>query len=1386
MIPAVLSAYNIRFVKSWLLASVLLCCTVMHAQDKQYTFSRVDVSNGLSHNQVNTIIKDKNGFLWFGTMSGLNRYDGYAVKTFRNTPDTSSIVDNYVSSIWECPGNKLWIASRNDISVFDLVTEKVDRQSERFLISLGLPAGNIVNIKKDSKNNYWFLYDTLGLFRYGHDQKLTAFHHKENDNSSAAADDVSNIAEDSLGFIWLIHRNGLLEKLDPSSQTIIARINRLQELNKGIFGYSIFTDNEDDLWIWADDPRGVFYINTKTGAITHFNENRHNQRLNNNLVNSITQDRNGMIWVATDHGGINIINKSRQFSIRYVTNDAENNKSLGQNSVTTLYKDNNDIIWIGTYKQGISYINDNITKFAHYKHKTSDAGSLQYDDVNRFVEDEHGNIWIGTNGGGLIYFDRKKNKFKQYLHDPANPNSLSNNVIVSLCIDYEKKLWIGTYLGGLNYFDGKNFAHYRHNDSLPGSLSDDRVWEIFEDSRKDLWVGTLSGGLNKLDRKTKEFEHYQVRDGDSNTIQSNYIAALIEDRRGNLWIGTAGGIDVLNKRTNQFKHYGYTNTPNSLSNYNVIDILEDASGRIWVGTREGLNLYNERSNCFRSFTKADGLPDNTILTITEDDKHTLWITTPNGLCNLIIKEDPNSDDIYFDIKNYDDVNNLQGKEFNENAALKTRSGELIVGGPYGLNIINPSFINSRQTMPVIAFTSFQVFNKTLEAGDKINNRVILERSITATQELKLRFNENVFSIEFAALDFSQGNRNRYAYRLEGFNSEWLYTDGQQRKATYTNLDPGTYYFKVKALSNEGIWSEEKALKIIVTPPFWKTPVAFVLYILVIAAILLFAKRLTVERAKMRFEVEQQRREADRMHAIDAMKTKFFTNVSHEFRTPLSLILSPLDKILKTTHEPEHRTQLQLIHRNAKRLLHLINQLLDFRKMEVQEFKLHPSPGDIIKFTKDISNSFSDIAEQKNIHFSVQSNTAKLETYFDKDKLEKILFNLLSNAFKYTPNNGKVSIELTYNNTEAFEIKVKDDGIGIPADKHERIFERFFQNDVPASMVNQGTGIGLAITKEFVRLHEGSVHVDSEPEKGTCFTVVLPVKKITEESSQAILHNGAVMPGDTGTNAAPAATNGQEKSTKKATVLLVEDNEDFRFYLKDNLKAKYAVIEAVDGKEGWQKTKDQLPDLVVSDIMMPHLTGINLSRRIKNDPRTSQIPIILLTAMDSEETQLEGYHIGINDYIAKPFTFEILDVRIKNLLAQKKQLKKDFQRKIEINPGQITITPVDEQFMKQTIEAVEKNISNTAYSVEDLSRDLFMSRVALYKKLLALTGKTPVEFIRMMRLKRGAQLLEKSQMTISEIAYEVGFNNPKIFSKYFKEEFKMPPSQYQAGRKHQAI
>lgn len=1358
----------------FLFSVVLLVLSLsVFPQSERYNFSKLDIFSGLSHNQVNTILKDADGFLWFGTLSGLNRYDGYSFKIFKKKyNDSLSLPDNYILSLYELPDSKMWVTTRAGACIYDSKTEKFNADYYNYLQALGLPSGSVINIVKGNNGRYWFLYDNLDLYLYSSIEKKTKpFRPHFTFNP---AEKITAVKETEDGRLWLVYQNGFLQEYDIKESRIIFSSTAVQQLQKGNISHNLFVDSDGDIWLW-DYTYGVLLFNPQRNLIRSFNENSFPSKLGSNLITQIVQDNKGLIWVSADHGGVTLIDKKNNFKLSYLLNDPKDQQSLSHNSITALYKSDNGIIWLGTYKKGVNYFNGNILQFPHYHYQESNARNLPYDDVNRFVEDKQGNIWIGTNGGGLIYFDRKNNTFKQYLHDANNSNSLCNNVIVSLWMDHEDILWIGTYFGGLNSFDGRKFTHYRHNDKDSSSLANDNVWEIFEDKEQRLWIGTLGGGIDLLDRKTNRFEHYQYKADRQSPLSSNFISAILQDKKGNLWIGTVSGIVVFEKNKNTPTFYQQTKGKNGLSDNNIICFLEDSRGRMWVGTREGLNLFNEQAKSFQLFTTADGLPDNMILNMLEDNHQTFWISTPNGLCNAIPKQNKNG--VGFSIINYDERNNLQNREFNENAALKTRAGELIFGGPSGFNIINPSAIQQFAYRPKILFTGFQLLDNNIEPGELVNNRILLKQSVSQIQSINLKYKENVFSIEFTSLDFAHSARDKYAYMMQGFNTDWLYADGSQRRATYTNLVPGHYIFKVKALSRDGLWSDVKTLQINIAPPFWRTPLAYVIYVLITAGIFLLIRRITLDRIHMRFELQQQRREAERAHMLEQLKTKFFTNVSHEFRTPLTLVISPLDRIIKQLSDGELKGQLNLVQRNAKRLLNLINQLLDFRKMEVQEVKLHPAIGNIISFARDISYSFTDVAEKKKIQFAFSSNVDSLEIYFDKDKIEKILFNLLSNAFKYTHDNGTVGINLVYNeplNAEGdgtLAIEVKDTGIGIPADQHEKIFERFFQTDVPESMVNQGTGIGLAITKEFVRLHNGIITVKSEPEKGSCFTVLLPAKKMYEPSARITT---------TSVRAEVAEQllleDGKSRDKKK-TIIIVEDNEDLRFYLKDNLKGQYNVEEAINGKEGWQKIKQMNPDLVVSDIMMPVMDGVELARKIKNETLTAHIPVILLTAMGSEEKQLEGLKAGVNDYITKPFTFEILASRIRNLLAQQKLLQKRFQKQIEVNPGEVTITPVDEKFLKQALEVVEKNMDNAEFSVEEFSRDMFMNRVTLYRKILSVTGKTPIEFVRCIRLKRAVQLLEKSGMSIAEIAYEVGFNNPKIFTKAFKEEFGVTPSQY---------
>ncbi|HEX5172403.1 MAG TPA: hybrid sensor histidine kinase/response regulator transcription factor, partial [Cyclobacteriaceae bacterium] len=730
-----------------------------------------------------------------------------------------------------------------------------------------------------------------------------------------------------------------------------------------------------------------------------------------------------------------------------------------------------------------------------------------------------------------------------------------------------------------------------------------------------------------------------------------------------------------------------------------------------------------------------------------------------------------------------------------NASLKTKRGELVFGGPTGFNIFSAEKSGEDLPVPRVIFSDLRLYQKSVGIGEKIDGVVVLNKSISEATEIVLPPNKNSFSIKFSALEYFNPEKNQYLYKLEDLNSEWLPVESKNHEITFNSLNPGEYKLRVKAANIDGIWSDNDAvLSITVQPPFWKTNGAFVLYAFLLMCILFVARRVIQQREQLKFALEQERREIQRVHELDIMKVKFFTNVSHEFRTPLTLILTPIEKLIKRATNPEQIVQFQLIQRNGKRLMSLVNQLLDFKKLEVQEIKFNPSEGDIVSFVKDTVLSFSDLTEKKNIKLEFHSSIEHIEMFFDQDKLEKILFNLLSNAFKFTLENGTVSVRIApfEDGDESFvRIEVKDTGIGIARDKLDKIFEPFFQNDLPKSMVNQGSGIGLAITNEFVKIHGGQIKVTSEIGKGSSFTVSLPCKQIAKPADDGLAEGSPTVYevadhlGMESLSPLNEQTEEENSKTKKKSLLLVEDNEDFRFYLKDNLKFSYTIIEARNGAEGWKQVLDLEPDLVVSDIMMPEMNGIELCSKIKSDARVSHTPVILLTARSSEEQKLEGFQTGADDYVTKPFNFEILEARINNLLKQRERSQKTFRKTLDIKASELQITPLDVKFVENAVKIVEKNVSSPDFSVEDLGMELGISRAYIYKKIQALTGKSPLEFIRTIRLQHAAQLLEKSQLSVREVAYKVGFNNPKYFTKYFKEHFHVLPSNYAASRQKDA-
>lgn len=1358
----------------------------LQAQE-QFKFRQLTIDDGLSHNQVNAIYKDKPGFIWIGTHAGLNRYDGNRIRSFfSDSRDTTTLGSSSISGIFPLPDGKLAIATAAGLNVYDREHERFFRNAAPFLRKFNVPGAGLTNIVEDTKGNFWFVYErTLALYR-AKDQRTFLITHNPEDSLSLSSAPVTGFTTDKHGNAWVVHADGVFEKIHASDDWLQVSYRNRHFVHSGetrTYSYRVYADGDGDLWFLVmNDNQGVYHFDYQKKQWNHYTSQSEGIRLSTSIVSMLVEDNNGLIWVGTDHGGINLIDK-RKKSVRYITHIDDDETSLAQNSVNYLYKDDLGILWLGTYKRGISFHNENIFRFPVFQHHAFDRASLPFDDVNRFVEDDKGNIWIGTNGGGLIYFDRAKGTFKQYLNRPGDRQSLSSNVIVSLEIDHEKKLWVGTYYGGLNVFDGTKFTRFTNDPADPKSISGKNIWEIFEDSRHSLWIGTIEGGVNRFDRRTGTFERLPF--GQENGIRSAYISEIMEDKSGNIWFGTGIGIDVLDPVKNTFQHYEYSASDEaSLSNNNVLDIHEDASGRIWVGTFEGLNLFNPADKSFTVYRDRDGLSHNTILTIQEDSRGHIWLGTPNGLSELVPEANGGAS-----FRRYTPADGLQGLQFNENAAYKTRSGELFFGGPMGFNVFTPEQLKESKNRQRIMLTDFQLFQKSLRIGEAVDGRIILPKAITETQQVVLPTGQNYFSIEYSTLNYFHSEKSEVQYMLKGLSSEWLPADNDSRKLSFTGLNSGDYLLKFRISNADGTWTEqEKSLAISVLPPFWKTRFAFFLYMAALAGVLYFARKLIQKREKMKYVIEHERQEAIRMHELDMMKIKFFTNVSHEFRTPLTLILTPLEKMIQLTTDQERKKQYAMIQRNAKRLLNLVNQLLDFRKLEVQEVRFNPSEGDIISFIRDTVFSFSDLSEKKDVRLDFSTTVKTLETLFDPDKLEKILFNLLSNAFKFTPEHGTVSVDVeTVKRDDGLwlTISVADSGIGIPADKLDRVFDRFFQTELPKSIVNQGSGIGLSITREFVRIHGGEIKVKSEQGKGTEFNVAIPVKEVLVHDDATVALPQADAPADLIIVPFPS-DNGDghlaEHNDGTKTLLLVEDNDDFRFYLKDNLKQFYSITEARNGDEGWRQTLAVQPDLVVSDVMMPGINGMELCRKIKNDERVSHIPVILLTARSAEEQKLEGIQMGADDYITKPFNFEILESRIRNLIELREKSQKVFRKTLDVKASELNITPLDQKFIENAIRCVEQNVSSPDFSVEHLGRELGISRAYLYKKIVALTGKSPLEFMRTIRLQHAAQLLEKSQLTVAEVAYQVGFNNPKYFTKYFKEEFNMLPSNYAASKK----
>lgn len=1329
----------------------------LSATAQKYMFKHLEVKDGLSNNQVNAIYKDSRGFMWFGTASGLNRYDGYEFKVYRNqNNDAKSLPDNYIENIQEDVSGNLWIRTSAGYVFYNSLTDTFDRDVEKWMWNIGI-SGNPSSIYIDKHKIFWVYVLGKGIYRYVNGEKKA-----ERVNVKAEAllnADIVDMIESNEG-ILLIYNHGVLVCLDKEKLNVKWTINDISsDIGKEtVNDFSLFIDQKEQLWIYGVLGMWIYNLPQKTWELRSPKDDSYNS------VRAVAQDKRGRMWLGKDQDGVELVDA--QGNHIHLINVPNNERTLSNNTITALYEDAAGTMWVGTYKKGISYYNESIFKF----------GIVDIGDINCVENGRKDVVWLGTSGSGLICWNRSTDERKVFSHT-SDPHSISSDIIVSLLLDSNDKLWAGTYWGGLNCYDGNRFIHYRAGGE--NSLASDNVWALVEDADKNIWIGTLGGGLQCLNPATGVFVTYS---SNNSNLVSDHVSSLCLGRNNTLIIGTSVGVAIMDLATRKITNFaGNRSGVRQFTNQTVNQVYEDSRGLIWVGTREGLNVYDPKQDELYEVAVKPNFSEFYILGITEDENKSMWVSAGGELINVTLSVEGKTGKLSFRCHTYDERDGLQSCDFNQRSLKRLHSGEIVVGGLYGLNNFRSDNIKYNRALPKVMFTGFQLFNEEVKVGEEYDGQIILKEALNKTEEVVLGYKQNVFTVLFASDNYVLPEKTRYHYKLDGFNEDWLISMADQHRVTYTNLAPGSYLLKVKATNSDGYaGTEEATLKIVILPPFWMTPWAYACYIFLLIGGLFLAFYAVQRRERNKFKIRQMEQDAQRAEEVNQMKFRFFTNVSHELRTPLTLIISPLEGMIKETKEAKQLDKLNLMHRNALRLLNLVNQLLDFRKNEMAGLHLSLSEGDIVAYVRNICSSFLILSEKKNVHLTFFTAVESLNMAFDEDKVGKIVMNLLSNAFKFTPDGGRVdvSLEILKGSPETLEIKVSDTGSGVKDEDKERIFERFYQVEHEGeSNRSTGSGIGLSLVRDFVTLHGGAVRVFDNVGSGSVFVVDIPVKHsvvnvATPLSQEAAEEDAAAL--DTETIEADEDTQPFEK--RKPLVLIVDDNEDFITFMRDSLSLYFSVQSAVNGREAWNIIPELMPDLIVSDLMMPEMDGNELCRNVKADKRTQNIPFVLLTAKQSVENKVEGLTIGADDYVTKPFNMEVLILRMRKLIDLSSRSKS--RNRIDPEPSDIVITSLDEKLIENAIKYVEANISRSDLSVEELSHELGMSRVHLYKKLLQITGKTPIEFIRVIRLKRAAQLLRESQQNVSEIAYQLGFNNPKYFSKYFKDEFGVLPSVYQ--------
>ena len=1321
-------------------------------------FHLLNVENGLSSNSINDIVQDSLGFIWIATEDGLNRYDGSEFLKFRENTGSNQyqIANNSAQRLAFKDPEELLIGTDKGLNVYNTRTGQMKLINQKD----GLLNNSISSISLTSSGTI-----IVGTYRGGIQlfDKHYKLQKKHIDYRSMTSTEISSSLLQQDSILWVGTFNSGLNKIDFKSGKVLKKYQSENSfLNSSIIN-CLYEDDQHNLWIGT---RSGISIITSTGKKINLQEN-----LSDNDILSFQEDRKGNIWIGTRNGGLNILNKSLFFQN---PNQPIIKKFLPENDGSSVYNrsiykmktDKDGKVWIAT-STGLNYVDPDGEIVHNIQQKEKNDNSLIHNRIGTLANASNNNVWIGTDGGGLDLYNPDSKKFTHYTHLEDNPKSLSNNYILSILEDKQERVWIGTYLGGLNKLD-KNTGDFKHYLlGKPSNGSD--VRSIFQDHNDNIWVGTNQGGLYLYNNREDEFDYVEI-------LGKIDIRDIEEDETGNLWLGTFGtGIIKFDPKTSIAESFNSSNTKGMTSNI-VFAIHPVSKNKIMAGTRYGgLILLNPESKKITVYTEEDGLSNNTITDIVQENKDYIWLSTYRGINRFNLENE--------EILDISSLNNIQKGGFGVGCLLISNTGTIYAGGTNGVNYFKPKEFSKKTKSYPLILKDLIVLNKKVFAND--DKDAILKSSLPYQSSITLDHNENTFSIDFAALKFPEANNIEYLYKLKGHNEFWIKTQGVG-SANFTNVPPGTYELEIKTDSPYST-NTSKILSITILPPFWATFPAYILYILAFSLIIFVIGKYYSDRLKLNNSLIFEKKQRKLEHDLNEERLRFFTAFSHELKTPLTLIMAPVESLLGKVNKQETIEHLHFIKRNAQNLYGRIDRLLEFRKTEEGLSQLIIGQHNLEKHIEQWTKNYKPLAKDKKIKLSLNILTPLKKFKCDLNKLEIIYNNLLSNAIKYSKWQGKVAIDVFIEN-EKLKIKVSNQGIGIKEEDINQIFDWYYRAD--NSLRKKGSGIGLALSKRFAELHQGRIQVKSESKGITQFTLSIPANlqinkqhtQIEEKDPENKLAKESFQQ--------PVILDKKEKQLAgkkdKEIILIIDDNPEILMYLDNILKDDFDLIHSHDGEDGIKKAIKHVPDLILSDVMMPKLDGIQLCNQLKKHHITSHVPIILLTAKSNTESISSGFSEGADDYVTKPFHPSLLKTRIKALLENRKKLQ-EFLLKGNSGVQQHSfsektsgIIDAEKQFLFNIEELILTGCPETKVNTDYLVKELGMSRTSLYRKIKAITGQSINEFIRDTKLKKAAKLIYQEDYLVTEASFEVGFSSIKYFRKVFKEKYGYNPSEFKSG------